>query len=148
MKSVPTRTTSHTHLRDAIMRSLNARMQRARKDGTFTVTDETSVQAPMLTLKSLFPNTPLPKSAPLDILLSPPSSDGSTPRVLIFRDLGGLKNDWVATNFMLAYFEGNPPSPAVSCCRVYPLPREIYSCVQLKKSVAAALESFGQTKQI
>jgi hypothetical protein len=96
------------------MRSLHARMKRAREGGKFTAADEMSVQAPMLTLKSVFPNSPLPKHTPLDILLSPPSSDGSIPRVLIFRDLGGLKSDWVATEFMLAYFQDNPPSPAVS----------------------------------
>jgi hypothetical protein len=141
-RSVPTRSTSHTHLRDAFMRSLHARMQLARKNGTFTPADEMNVQAPMLTLKSLFPNTPLPKHSPLDILLSPPSSDGSTPRVLIFRDLGGLKNDWVATEFMLAYFEGDGPSPAVSSQTNSHVLISFF-LLKLKASVVAGLESFG-----
>jgi hypothetical protein len=99
------------------MRALHARMRRARQEGQFTHADEMSVQAPMLMLKSVFPNAPLEKHTPLDIILSPPSPGNSAPRVLIFRDLGGLKSDWVATEFMLAYFQDKPPSPAVSFAR-------------------------------
>lgn len=71
-----------------------------------------AIQSPINKLKTLFPNTPLTKHTPLDILLTPPFPD--KPRTLILRDLGVIQDDWVAQEFVLAYFEGDGNSPAVS----------------------------------
>jgi hypothetical protein len=93
------------------MRSLNARLLLSRKNGALSTEDEQAIQSPLRKLKSIFPNTPLPKHMPLDILLTAPST---SPRALIIRDLGTVESDWVAREFVLAYFEGEGPSPAVS----------------------------------
>ena len=71
-----------------------------------------TIQSPINKLKSLFPNTSLKKGTPLDIVLTPPIP--AKPRALILRDLGVVQDDWVAQQFMLAYFEGEGNSPAVS----------------------------------
>lgn len=65
-------------------------------------------------LKGLFPNSNLAKYTPLDIYLSAPMADRE--RVLVFRDLGSIESDWVATEFALHYFEGAGPSPPVCHC--------------------------------
>lgn len=109
---VPTRSTSYTHLRDAFMRALQTRLASGIRDGTLTEEVAQEAASPLRILKSIFPNAPLAKHAPLDIFLSAPSS--SRPRALIFRDLGSIENDWVATEFVLHYFEGDGPSPPVS----------------------------------
>lgn len=111
-REVPTRTTSYTHLRDAFIRSLQARQQLLRSRGTLSDDTIMSIQSPINKLKTLFPNTPLNKHTPLDILLTPPFPD--KPRTLILRDLGVIQDDWVAQEFVLAYFEGDGNSPAVS----------------------------------
>lgn len=109
---VPTRSTSYTHLRDAFMRALQIRLVSGIRDGTLTEEVAQEVASPMRKLKSIFPNAPLAKHAPLDIFLSVPNSSG--PRTLVFRDIGSIENDWVATEFVLHYFEGDGPSPPVS----------------------------------
>jgi hypothetical protein len=110
---VPTRSTSYTHLRDAFLRSLHSRLRLALSNSTITREDELRLQTPLRVLKSIFPSTPLAKYTPLDILLSPPSKEGKHERTLLIRDLGAVQNDWIGTEFMLAYFEGDGPSPAV-----------------------------------
>jgi hypothetical protein len=95
------------------MRSLQQRLALGRKRGTLSEEEEQAVQTPLRKLKSIFPGTPLSKHTPLDILLTAPSSDPAQPRSLIFRDMGAVDNDWVATEFVLAYFEGDGPSPPV-----------------------------------
>ncbi|KAF5377510.1 hypothetical protein D9615_005139 [Tricholomella constricta] len=122
VRLVPVRTTSYTHLRDAFMRALQARMALGKKEGTLTEEQAYDIGSPMRKLKSLFPNSPLAKHAPLDVFLTAPTP--GRPRTLVFRDLGAIENDWVATEFVLHYFEGAGPSPA------------------LKKSVVERLESF------
>lgn len=109
---VPTRSTSYTHLRDAFMRALQTRLASGIRDGTLTEEVAQEAASPLRKLKSIFPNAPLAKHASLDIFLSAPSS--SRPRALVFRDLGSITNDWVATELVLHYFEGNGPSPPVS----------------------------------
>ena len=96
------------------MRSLQARLLLSRQRGTLSAEEEQDVQSPLRKLKSIFPSTPLNKHTPLDILLTAPYSDTKQPRALIIRDMGSVENDWVGTEFMLAYFEGDGPSPAVS----------------------------------
>ncbi|KAG6829294.1 hypothetical protein H0H92_005048 [Tricholoma furcatifolium] len=122
VRIVPVRTTSYTHLRDAFMRALHARMALAKTNGTISEDEAFAAGSPMRKLKSLFPNSPLEKHAPLDIYLSAPSHE--RPRALVFRDLGAIESDWVATEFVLHYFEGAGPSPP------------------LKKSVVSRLETF------
>lgn len=95
------------------MRSLNTRMRLARDKNSFTPEDEQSVQSPLRVLKSIFPTTPLHKHVPLDIILTAPSRDSNIPRTLVIRDLGAVQNNWIGTEFMLAYFDGDGPSPAV-----------------------------------
>jgi len=109
LRIVPTRSTSYTHLRDAFMRALQTRLASGMKDGSLTEKVAQEAASPMRKLKSIFPNAPLAKHASLDIFLSAPSS--SRPRALVFQDLGSIENDWVATEFVLHYFEGDGPSP-------------------------------------
>jgi hypothetical protein len=115
--SVPTRSTSYTHLRDAFVRALHARLDRKRKEGTYTdeiaMADSTAIGK----LKSLFPNTPLAKHTPFDIYLPAPS-DGLI-RTIIFRDMGIIENEFVATDLLLHYFEDPSPSPPVSIHNFY-----------------------------
>ncbi|TFK41321.1 chalcone-flavanone isomerase-domain-containing protein [Crucibulum laeve] len=124
VRIVPTRSTSYTHLRDAFMRALQARQALGVKSGTLTEEVAQEASSPMRKLKSLFPNSPLAKHTPLDIFLAPPIPGRS--RALVFRDLGAIENDWVATEFVLHYFEGEGPSPP------------------LKKSVLEHLESVSK----
>lgn len=93
------------------MRALQGRMALRKAEGTFSEEDALAVGSPMRKLKSLFPNSPLEKHTPLDIFLSAPSPE--RPRALMFRDLGSIESDWVATEFVLHYFEGAGPSPPV-----------------------------------
>jgi len=122
IRIVPTRSTSYTHLRDAFMRALQARLSRSIQDGTIDEETAQAAASPLRTLKGLFPNSPLAKHTPLDIFLAAPIPN--RPRPLIFRDLGSVENDWVATEFVLNYFGPEAPSPA------------------LKSSVFSFLESF------
>lgn len=94
------------------MRALQTRLASAKKNRTLSEEDAQSVGSPMRKLKSLFPNSSLAKHTPLDIFLSAPVP--GRPRSLVFRDLGAIEDDWVATEFVLHYFEGAGPSPPVS----------------------------------
>ncbi|KAF7339946.1 p-loop containing nucleoside triphosphate hydrolase protein [Mycena venus] len=125
LRIVPTRTTSYTHLRDAFMRALQGRLVDAQKRGALSEDDAQAVAAPMRALKTLFPNSPLAKHASLDLYVPPPAP--GQPRPLIFRDLGSVQNNWVATELLLYYFTGSGPSPA------------------LKKTTVARLEAFETT---
>ncbi|KAI0322308.1 chalcone-flavanone isomerase-domain-containing protein [Amylostereum chailletii] len=125
LRIVPTRNTSYTHLRDAFVRTLQARQQRAHSEGTLSADEQLSVQAPIGKLKTIFPNAPFAKHTPLDILLTAP--DSSQPRTLIIRDLGAVPHDWVATQVMLSYFDGHGNSAA------------------MKKSVLDSLKGFGSS---
>ena len=83
-----------------------------RQQNTLTQDEELAAQSPLRKFKSMFPNTPLTKNTPLDILVTAP--EPSRPRSLIVRDLGSVQSDWVAREFVLAYFEGSGISPPVS----------------------------------
>ncbi|KAH6917550.1 chalcone-flavanone isomerase-domain-containing protein [Coprinopsis sp. MPI-PUGE-AT-0042] len=124
IRIVPTRSTSFTHLRDAFMRALQGRLVIAKKEGTITEEQENDAGSPMRKLKSMFPNSPLAKHTPMDMYLSGPVP--GRPRSLALRDLGSIENDWVATELVLHYFEGDGPSPP------------------LKKSVLEALKDFSK----
>ncbi|KAI0343974.1 hypothetical protein BDW22DRAFT_1392114 [Trametopsis cervina] len=124
LRIIPTRSTSFSHLRDGFIRAIQARMTLFRKNGALSKEEEFSIQAPLHKFKTMFPNTPLAKHAPLDILLTPP--EPSQPRGLIIRDLGSVQHDWLAKEFFMAYFEGNGLSPA------------------MQKSVFSRLQDFGQ----
>jgi hypothetical protein len=69
----------------------------------------------MQQLKSIFPNSPLPKHQPLHVLITRPGpfSDPSS-RALIFPELGRVNDGTIAKEFFLAYFDGHGISPAVS----------------------------------
>ncbi len=108
---VPTRNTSYGHLRDGFMRALQARQVLSKQRGELTPEEELAIQSPLRKLKSMFPNTPLTKHSPLDILATAPSP--KQPRTLIVRDLGSVQSDWLAREFILAYFEGKGLSPPV-----------------------------------
>jgi len=108
---VPTRSTSYTHLRDAFLRALQARLSTAAREGAISDDVVSEASSSLRRLKGLFPNSNLAKHTPLDIHLSAPI--GNRQRILRFRDLGYVENDWVATEFMLHYFEGAGPSPPV-----------------------------------
>lgn len=66
------------------------------KSGKLSPQEAEEVQSPLRKLKSVFPNSPLAKGAPLDILLSAPSKKPDEKRTLIIRDLGAVESDWVA----------------------------------------------------
>ncbi|KAF9243863.1 chalcone-flavanone isomerase-domain-containing protein [Melanogaster broomeanus] len=125
IRIVPTRNTSYSHLRDGFIRALNARLQLARSRGTLSPETELAVQSPLRKLKSIFPTTAVAKGYPLDVHLTAPTGDPTRPRSLVFLDLGSVESDWVAQEFVLAYFEGDGISPP------------------LKKSTVERLETFG-----
>jgi len=110
------------------MRALLARMNLSHTRGTITEAEAEAeaAQSPLRTLKSIFPNTPLAKHTPLDILITAPSKDLAHQRALIIRDMGTIENDWIAREFVLAYFEGAGISPP------------------LKRSVVDHLRDFGK----
>ena len=88
------------------MHALQARLASGIRDGTLTEEVAQEAASPMRELKSIFLNAPSPNTLEaLDIFLSAPSS--SRPRALVFPDLGSIQNDWVATEFVLHYFEGD-----------------------------------------
>lgn len=97
------------------MRSLQARAVLCRQRGQLSQEEEAAIQSPLRKFKSMFPNKPLAKHSPLDILITEPSQDQSQPRSLIVRDMGSVQSDWLAREFVLAYFEGAGLSPPVSC---------------------------------
>jgi len=123
LRIVPTRSTSYSHLRDGFMRALQARMVLCRQRGLLPQEEEFEAQSPLRKFKSMFPNTALAKHIPLDVILLAP--EPKQPRTLIVRDLGAVQNDWVAREFVMAYFEGSGISPP------------------LKTSVTAYLQQFG-----
>ncbi len=94
------------------MRALQARQMLCKKREQLTSEEELAIQSPLRKLKSMFPNTPLGKHSPLDILITAPSP--KEPRSLIVRDLGSVQSDWLAREFVLTYFEGKGLSPPVS----------------------------------
>ncbi|RPD63225.1 hypothetical protein L227DRAFT_573053 [Lentinus tigrinus ALCF2SS1-6] len=109
LRIVPTRNTSYGHLRDGFMRALQARQVLSKQRGELSPEEELAIQSPLRKFKSMFPNTPLTKHTPLDILATAPSP--KQPRTLIVRDLGSVQSDWLAREFVLAYFEGKGLSP-------------------------------------
>ncbi|KAI6014167.1 chalcone-flavanone isomerase-domain-containing protein [Pisolithus marmoratus] len=111
IRIVPTRNTSYTHLRDGFVRALTARVQLEKSRGALTPETEFAIQSPLRKLKTLFPNAALTKGTPLDVLITAPTGDKKQPRRLVFRDLGSIESDWVAEQFVLAYFEGDGISP-------------------------------------
>ncbi|KAI6037863.1 chalcone-flavanone isomerase-domain-containing protein [Pisolithus marmoratus] len=114
IRIVPTRNTSYTHLRDGFVRALTARVQLEKSRGALTPETEFAIQSPLHKLKTLFPNAALTKGTPLDVLITAPTGDKKQPRRLVFRDLGSIESDWVAEQFVLAYFEGDGITPPVS----------------------------------
>ena len=97
----------------------------------------------------MFPNTPLNKYTPLDILLVPrgygaTSDSNSQERRLVIRDLGTISNTWVSQEFMLAYFEDQGISPSV-CLEVKRSVLIMGSFSdQLKQAVESRLQDFGK----
>jgi len=96
------------------MHALLARMKNAHTQGTITAEEETDAQSHLQILNSIFPNTPLAKHTPLDILVTTRSKDPADQRALIIRGMGSVENNWVAREFLLAYFDGAGLSPAAS----------------------------------
>ncbi len=109
---VPTRSTGYTHLRDAFTRALNTRLMKAKESGELTEEQIIQEGSPIRKLSGLFPNAPLAKKTALDICLTAPQP--GKPRALVFRDLGSVESDWVATNLVLNYVGPDCPSPPVS----------------------------------
>lgn len=141
--TVPTRSTSYTHLRDAFVRALQARLAAAIKEGIITEETAQAASSPMRSLKSLFPNAPLAKHSPLDIFLAAPLPN--RPRPLVFRDLGSIESDWLTTEFFLYYFDKDGPSPPVGF-HAFPLPRllKLTPFFQLKESAFESIRTFSK----
>jgi len=91
---------------------LNIRLIQANQNGELTEEQIVQEGSPIRKLSGLFPNAPLTKHTPFDIFLTAPQKGKS--RALIFRDLGSVESDWVATNLVLNYFGPECPSSAVS----------------------------------
>ena len=75
----------------------------------------------------------------MDVLVLAPES--GHPRTVNVRDLGTVENDWIAREFILAYFEGDGISPPVRILFVsgfYVLKLRVFH--QLKKRVVEKLE--------
>ncbi|ELU44507.1 Chalcone domain-containing protein [Rhizoctonia solani AG-1 IA] len=110
LRIVPTRATSYTHLRDGFIRTIQARQALRRKDGSLTTEQEEALHTPLQQFKGLFPTAAFKKHQPLHIVLS---SSATKPRELRLHQLGTIQDDWLATEFFLAYFHGtiSPPSP-------------------------------------
>ncbi|KAF8845340.1 hypothetical protein BDN67DRAFT_987051 [Paxillus ammoniavirescens] len=125
IRIVPTRNTSYSHLRDGFVRALTARVQLAKSRQTLSPETELFLQSPLRKLKSIFPSTAVAKGYPLDVHLTAPTGDLARPRSLVFMDLGSVESDWVAEEFVLAYFEGDGISPP------------------LKKTTTERLQTFG-----
>ncbi|EIW86449.1 hypothetical protein CONPUDRAFT_148537 [Coniophora puteana RWD-64-598 SS2] len=111
LRIIPTRQTSYSHLRDGFVRALVGRLQLAKQKDSISAKDEVDAQSPIRKLKTMFPTSSMAKGTPLDVVLTAPSANAEVPRSLIFRDLGALESNWVATEFVLAYFEGQGISP-------------------------------------
>ncbi|KAJ3576134.1 hypothetical protein NP233_g628 [Leucocoprinus birnbaumii] len=109
VRIIPTRSTGLTHLRDAFTRALNTRLVKAKQSGELTEEQVIQEGSPIRKLAGLFPNSPLTKNTPFDIFLTAPQE--GKPRALIFRDLGSVESDWVATNLVLNYVGPECPSP-------------------------------------
>ena len=124
------------------MRALLARLQLCHKRGQITPDDELLVQSPLRQFKSMFPTTPLKKHSPLDILSAPPVPGHQ--RTFIVRDLGSVQSDWLAQEFVLAYFEGDGISPPVRLLSFRHLQIYAHAALQLKKSVVEKLQDFGR----
>ncbi|KEP54397.1 chalcone-flavanone isomerase [Rhizoctonia solani 123E] len=110
LRIVPTRATSYTHLRDGFIRTIQARQALGRKDGSLTTEREEALHTPLQQFKGLFPIAAFKKHEPLHIILSPPTVRH---RELRLQQLGTVRDDWLATEFFLAYFHGTI-SPPVS----------------------------------
>lgn len=85
---------------------------KAKQNGELTEEQVIQEGSPIRKISGLFPNSPLTKHTPFDIFLPAPQT--GKPRALIFRDLGSVESDWVATNFVLNYVGPDCPSPPVS----------------------------------
>jgi len=124
------------------MRALQARLSEGIKKGKITEETAQAASSPMRTLKSLFPNAPFAKYSPLDIFLAAPMPN--RPRSLVFRDLGSIENDWVATELVLNYFDKDGPSPSVRFhAFIFPSFLKLIS-LQLKESAFEFIKSFSK----
>ncbi|KAJ1310181.1 hypothetical protein OPQ81_006925 [Rhizoctonia solani] len=110
LRIVPTRATSYTHLRDGFIRTIQARQTLRRKDGSLTAEQEEALHTPLQQFKGLFPTAAFKKHQPLHIILSPPTTK---PRELRLHQLGTVRDDWIATEFFLAYFHGTISPPLI-----------------------------------
>jgi hypothetical protein len=111
LRIIPTRNTTYTHLRDGFVRALEKRQWIAHQAGELSSDEQLMLQAPMGQLRSAFPNAPLVKGTPLDLVLTPP--DLKQPRALIIRDLGAIQNGWVAQGLFLSFFDEQGNSAAL-----------------------------------
>jgi hypothetical protein len=109
---VPTRSTSYSHLRDAFIRAIQARLAASSKQNLITEAESLEALTPIGEIKGILPNTPLLKHQSLDLFLAPPTEGEK--RALTFRSLGSVQNDFVATELVLHYFSDPAPSPPVS----------------------------------
>ncbi|KAL5518613.1 hypothetical protein ACEPAH_296 [Sanghuangporus vaninii] len=114
LRMIPTRNTSYSHLRDGFIRSVQSRLSSQLKSGEISTQEAEEAQSPIRKLKSMFPNTPLKKGQPLDILLLAPPKNPDEKRILVVRDLGSVESNWLAREFVRMYFVGKGISPSVS----------------------------------
>ncbi|KAH8120589.1 chalcone-flavanone isomerase-domain-containing protein [Phellopilus nigrolimitatus] len=129
LRLIPTRNTSYAHLRDGFLRTIQARMSAQLKRGVLSPADAEDAQSPLRKLKSMFPNTKLGKGETLDILLLHPPKGSTEKRVLVIRDLGSIESNWLAKEFVMAYFEGTGLSP--------PMKKSVVAFLQEPPTVSA-----------
>ncbi|CEL52209.1 hypothetical protein RSOLAG1IB_00748 [Rhizoctonia solani AG-1 IB] len=110
LRIVPTRATSYTHLRDGFIKTIQARQALRRKDGSLTTEQEEALHTPVQQFKGFFPTATMKKHQPLHVFLSSPEVK---PRGLRLYQLGTVRDDWLATEFFLAYFHGTISPPLI-----------------------------------
>ncbi|KAI5449889.1 Altered inheritance of mitochondria protein 18 mitochondrial [Naganishia albida] len=101
IRIVPTRKTDFGHLRDGFTRALQARQKKAAKDGKLSAEEEERIDSSIQQFKSFFPSSSVPKGKELLLVKTAQNSlavefEGKT--------LGTLRDAWVATEMMVAYF--------------------------------------------
>ncbi|KIO34349.1 hypothetical protein M407DRAFT_36727, partial [Tulasnella calospora MUT 4182] len=113
VRIVAVRNTSFHHLRDAYIRTLNARLGVSKKENKDSLSAEQEDVNSLQALKSTFPPSSLAKKVPFYMVLPAPST---TPvaRLLSIPTLNGkIENTWVAEELFRNYFSGDGPSPKV-----------------------------------
>ncbi|ODN73653.1 hypothetical protein L202_07201 [Cryptococcus amylolentus CBS 6039] len=104
VRIVPNRNTDFGHLRDAFVRSLNARQKAMHQEGALSEAEEERLTTSIQSFKAFFPSSVVPKGKSL-VLLRP--AEGGIVVEYEGSILGRLDDPWVGKQLMLTYFADN-----------------------------------------